>query len=60
VDFVVGMGWEVGEKLDPLETLRIHGSKSTKHHQTNKSQKNWYGYFWWGFLKLGKNQQNWG
>ena len=25
--------------LDPLETKQIHGSKSTKHHQTNKSQK---------------------
>ena len=35
-------GWEVGKlggKLDPLETKQIHGSKSTKHHQTNKSQK---------------------
>jgi hypothetical protein len=26
-------------RLDPLETQRIHGSKSTKHHPTNKSQK---------------------
>ena len=37
-------GWKVGkltEMLDPLETKQIHGSKSTKHHQTNKSQKNW-------------------
>ena len=35
-------GWKVGklgEMLDPLETKQIHGSKSTKHHQTNKSQK---------------------
>ena len=35
-------GWKVGklgETLDPLETKKIHGSKSTKHHQTNKSQK---------------------
>lgn len=24
---------------NPLETKQIHGSKSTKHHQTNKSQK---------------------
>ena len=35
-------GWKVGKlrgKLDPLETKQIHGSKSTKHHQTNKSQK---------------------
>ena len=28
-----------GGKLDPLETLQIHGLKSTKHHQTNKSPK---------------------
>ena len=36
-------GWKVGklgDMLDPLETKQIHGSKSTKHHQTNKSQKN--------------------
>ena len=35
-------GWNMGKlggKLDPLETKQIHGSKSTKHHQTNKSQK---------------------
>ena len=31
---------KLGEMLDPLETKQIHGSKSTKHHQTNKSQKN--------------------
>ena len=30
---------KIGEMLDPLETKQIHGSKSTKHHQTNKSQK---------------------
>ena len=37
-------GWKVeksGEKLDLLKAQRIHGSKSTKHNQTNKSQKNW-------------------
>ena len=53
-------GWKVGklgEMLDPLETKQIHGSKSTKHHQTNKSQKN-LGYFWWGFSDLGRKQQN--
>ena len=53
-------GWEVGklgEMLDPLETKQIHGSKSTKHHQTNKSQK-FGGYFWCGFSDLGRNQQN--
>ena len=35
-------GWKVGklgEMLDPVETKQNHGSKSTKHHQTNKSQK---------------------
>ena len=35
-------GWKRvkdGGKLDPLETKQIHGSKTTKHHQTNKSQK---------------------
>ena len=35
-------GWKVGkigEMLDPLKTKQIHGSKSTKHYQTNKSQK---------------------
>ena len=43
--------WKVGklgQMLDPLETKQIHGSKSTKHHQTNKSQKK-LGYFWCGF-----------
>ena len=30
---------KLGETLDPLKTKQIHGSKSTKHHQTNKSQK---------------------
>ena len=30
---------KLGEMLDPLETKQIHGSKSTKHHQTNKKQK---------------------
>ena len=35
-------GWKVGklgDMLDPLETKQIHGSKSTKLRQTNKSQK---------------------
>jgi len=26
--------------------------------QTNKSQKKIWGYFWWGFSDLGRNQQN--
>ena len=30
---------KLGEVLDPLETKQIHGSKSTKHQQTNRSQK---------------------
>ena len=45
-------GWKVGKlvgKLDPLETQRIHGSKSTKHHQTNKSQKKLGAIFGGGF-----------
>ena len=32
-------GWGKGEKLDPLETKQIHGSKPTKSQHTNKSQK---------------------
>ena len=54
-------GWKVGklgEKLDLLKTQRIHGSKSKKHHQTNKSQKILGAIFWWGFSNLGQNQQN--
>ena len=34
--------WKVGKpggKLDPQVTKQVHGSNSTKHHQTNKSQK---------------------
>ena len=45
-------GWKVGklgEMLEPLETKQIHGSKSTKHHQTNKSQKNLGAIFGGGF-----------
>ena len=42
-DFKVKIGetsWmESGEKLDPQVTKQIHGSNSTKHHHTNKSQK---------------------
>jgi hypothetical protein len=55
MDFVDGNGEKDGGKLDPLETKQIHGSKSTKHHHTNKSQKKIGGYFWWGFSKLGTN-----
>ena len=49
-------GWkvgEIGEMLDPLETKQIHGSKSTKHHQTNKSQKN-LGLFLVGIFEFGE------
>ena len=49
-------GWKVGklgEMLEPLETKQIHGSKSTKHHQTNKSQKK-LGLFLMGIFKIGK------
>ena len=44
---------KLGEMLDPLETKQIHGSKSTKHHQTNKSQKN-LGLFLVGIFKIGE------
>ena len=54
-------GWKVGklgEMLDPLETKQIHGSKSTKHHQTNKSQKK-LGLFLVGIFGFwGRTQQN--
>ena len=43
--------WKLREMLDPLETKQIHGSKSTKHHQTNKSQKK-LGQFLWGNFRI--------
>ena len=43
---------ERGGKLDPLETKQIHGSKSTKHRQTNKSQK--MGLFFVGIFEIGQ------
>ena len=54
-------GWKEGKlggMLNPLETKQIHGSKSTKHHQTNKSQKNLGAIFGGEFSNLGQNQQN--
>ena len=54
-------GWKVGklgDMLDPIESNQIHGSKSTKYHHTNKSQKNNWGYFCGEFLNLGQHQQN--
>ena len=45
-------GWGKGEKLDPLETKHIHGSKPTKFQHTNKSQKK-LGLFLWGIFELG-------
>ena len=44
---------KLGEMLDPLKTKQIHGSKSTKHHQTNKSQKN-LGLFLVGIFEIGE------
>ena len=41
------------DMLDPLETKQIHGSKSTKHHQTNKSQKK-LGLFLVGIFEIGE------
>ena len=49
---------KLGEMLDPLETMQIHGSKSTKHRQTNKSQKKLGAIFGGDFLILGRNQAN--
>ena len=46
---------KLGEMLDPLETQRIHGSKSTKSHQTNRSQKKFGAIFDGEFSNLGKN-----
>ena len=44
---------KLGDMLDPLETRKIHGSKSTKHHQTNKSQKK-LGLFLVGIFEFGE------
>ena len=44
---------KLGEILDPLETKKIHGSKSTKHHQTNKSQTK-LGLFLVGIFEIGE------
>ena len=49
---------EIGEKLDPQVTKQIHGSNSTKHHHTNKSQKKLGAIFVGQFSNLGQNQQN--
>ena len=54
--FKLFRGWKVekiGEMLDPLETKQIHGSKSTKLCQTNKSQKK-LGLFLVGIFKIGE------
>ena len=48
--FCGGKMGKLGEMLDPLETKQIHGSKSTKHHQTNKSQKKFGAIFVGQFL----------
>ena len=44
---------KLGEMLDPVETKQNHGSKSTKHHQTNKSQKK-LGLFLMGIFEFGE------
>ena len=44
---------KLGEMLYPLETKQIHGSKSTKHHHTNKSQKK-LGLFFVGIFEIGE------
>ena len=43
--------------LDPLETEQIHGSKSTKLPQTNKSQKKFGAIFGGDFLIRTKNNK---
>ena len=53
-DFVDGNWGKDGEKLDLPATHEIRGSNPTKLHHTNKSQKKYWGYFWWRFSKLGK------
>ena len=51
--FCGGKMGKLGEMLDPLETKQIHGSKSTKYHQTNKSQKK-LGLFLVGIFEIGE------
>ena len=53
--FCGGKMGKLGEMLDPLETKQIHGSKSTKSHQTNRSQKIFRAIFGGEFSNLGKN-----
>ena len=45
--------WKIGDMLETLKTKQIHGSKSTKLRQTNKSQKN-LGLFLLGIFEIGK------
>ena len=52
------LGGEGGEKQDPRVTHRIHDQNQQNIIKTNKSQKNFGGYFWWGFSDLGRKQQN--
>ena len=49
---------KLGEMLDPLETKQIHGSKSTKLHQTNRSQKILGLFLVGNFRNWGRTQQN--
>ena len=56
--FCGGKMGKLGEMLDPLETKQIHGSKSTKLHQTNRSQKKFGAIFGGDFRNWGRTQQN--
>ena len=50
-------GWKLGKiggKLDPQVTKQIHESNSTKHHQTNKSQKKLGAIFLVGIFEIGE------
>ena len=47
-----GNGGDKGEKLDPLKTKQIYGSKPTKFQHTNKSKK--IGDIFVGNFELGR------
>ena len=44
----------VGERLDPLATQQIHGSKPTKHHQNSQNTRKFFGAIFVGIFRLGR------
>ena len=56
--FCGGKMGKLGEMLDPLETKQIHGSKSTKSHQTNRSQKKFGAIFVGNFRNWEEHNKN--